>query len=140
MQTGSLFLRTGVLAAVAGMGLGIAMGIIQDHTLHSVHAHINLVGWASMFLFGLYYRLTPAAEGRVARIHYAFALIGFLFMIGGLLGLYLVDPSTFEPFVIAGSLFTFASMALFVWNVFATTGARAEQPTRAHAVQVSPAH
>lgn len=129
MQTSSLFLRTGVLAAIAGMGLGITMGVIQDHSLHTVHAHINLVGWASMFLFGLYYRVTPAAEGRVARVHYAFALLGFLLMIAGLFGIYLVDPATFEPFAIVGSLLTFASMALFLWNVFATTRSARETTT-----------
>ncbi len=127
MQTSSLFLRTGVLAAIGGMGLGITMGILQDHSLRSVHAHINLVGWASMFLFGLYYRVTPAAEGRVARVQYAFALLGFLLMIAGLFGIYLIDPATYEPFTIAGALLTFASMGLFVWNVFATTRSPAKE-------------
>lgn len=135
MQTSSLFLRTGVLAAIAGMGLGIAMGAMGDHSLRSVHAHINLVGWASMFLFGLYYRVTPDAEGRVARVQYGFALIGFLLMVGALFGIYLVDPATFEPFAIAGSFLTIASMALFVWNVFATTRSASKDVTPMKALQ-----
>ena len=35
-----------------------------------VHAHANLVGWASLALFGLTYRAYPALkDGRLARIH-----------------------------------------------------------------------
>jgi hypothetical protein len=47
---------TGAVAALIGMGLGIAMGISQDFSLTPVHAHLNLLGWVSMLLYGLYYR------------------------------------------------------------------------------------
>ncbi|WP_324617386.1 hypothetical protein [Microvirga alba] len=120
MKASSLFLRTGALAAIFGMGLGISMGITQDHTLRSVHAHINLVGWASMFLFGLYYHVVPAADSKLAKIHYYVALPGFLAMMAGVAGLMLGNGS-FEPLAIVGSLVTFASMLIFAWNVFSTT-------------------
>jgi hypothetical protein len=122
MKASSLFLRTAVLAAVAGMGLGIGMGITHDHSLHSLHAHINLVGWASMFLFGLYYRATPAADGRLALWHYYVAAPAFLVFMTGLAGIFLGHPESFAPFAIVGALLTFVSMALFAFNVFATTG------------------
>ena len=44
-----------------GMLAGIAMGIEQNFTLAPAHAHLNLVGGVLLFLFGLYYRLIPAA-------------------------------------------------------------------------------
>lgn len=122
MKASSLFLRTGALAAIFGMGLGISMAIMQDFTLRGVHAHINLVGWASMFLFGIYYHVVPAADSKLAKIHYYVALPGFLVMIAGVAGLYLGKPGM-EPLAVVGSLLTFASMAIFVWNVFATTKA-----------------
>jgi hypothetical protein len=125
MKASSLFLRTGVLCALAGMGLGIAMGIAHDHTLRSVHVHINLVGWASMFLFGLYYRINPVADGRLARVQYFIAAPAFLVFMVGLTGIFLGRPETFAPLAIAGALLTFVSMLLFAWNVFATTGASA---------------
>src|SRR5919107_4730146 len=118
MKASSLFLRTGVVAALCGMGLGIGMGIAHDHTLHSLHAHINLVGWASMFLFGLYYRATPAADGRLARVHYFVAAPAFVVFMVGLGGIFLGHEDTFAPLAIAGSLLTFLSMVLFAWNVF----------------------
>lgn len=131
MQASALFLRTGVMAAVVGMGLGIGMGIAQDHTLHSVHAHINLVGWASMFLFGIYYRITPAADGRLAQIQYLLSIAGFLLLTAGLTGIFLGHPDPFTPLAVVGSLLTFASMTIFVWNVFSTTGSsRVGRPLR----------
>jgi hypothetical protein len=130
MQASALFLRTGVMAAVVGMGLGIGMGIAQDHTLQSVHAHINLVGWTSMFLFGLYYRVTPSADSRLAQVHYLLSVTGFLLLTAGLTGIFL-GHAVFTPLAVAGSFLTFASMATFVWNVFSTTGSsRVGRPVR----------
>src|SRR5215218_3508510 len=131
MQASALFLRTAVMAAVIGLGLGIGMGISQDQSLHSVHAHIALVGWTSMFLFGLYYRITPAADGRLALIQYLLSVAGFLLLTAGLMGILLGQASAFTPLAIAGSLLTFGSMAIFVWNVFSTTGStRVGRPVR----------
>jgi hypothetical protein len=119
------------MAAVVGMGLGIGMGIAEDHTLQSVHAHINLVGWTSMFLFGLYYRLTPSADSRLAQVHYLLSIAGFLLLTAGLTGIFLGHAEAFTPLAVAGSLLTFASMAIFVWNVFSTTGSsRVGRPVR----------
>lgn len=133
MTTGDLFLRTGVLAALAGMGLGIAMGASGDHSLRSVHAHINLVGWASLFLAGLYYKAVPAADGRLARWHYAVAVPGFLLLIAGITGIHLGRPA-FEALAIAGSFGVLTGMILFAWIVFRTHDA----PVR-EAVQPEPA-
>ena len=41
------------LAALGGMGLGIVMGISQDFTLAPAHAHLNLLGWVTMAIYGL---------------------------------------------------------------------------------------
>jgi hypothetical protein len=36
-----------------------------------VHVHINLLGWASMGLFGLFYRAWPAAAAtKLAKVHF----------------------------------------------------------------------
>jgi hypothetical protein len=62
-----LFLATAAACMVAGVTLGIAMGIAHDFRLAPVHAHTNLVGWASLALMGLTLRAWPAlAEGPVA--------------------------------------------------------------------------
>src|SRR6202011_3325451 len=58
---GSLMMCVGAAVLVLGMLAGIDMGIREDFTLAPAHAHLNLVGGVLLFLFGLYYRLVPAA-------------------------------------------------------------------------------
>jgi len=55
---GSLMIR---VRAVVLMLAGVAIGVKQDFVLAPAHAHLNLLGGALLFLFGLYYRLVPAA-------------------------------------------------------------------------------
>ncbi|WP_229164906.1 hypothetical protein [Bradyrhizobium altum] len=61
---GSLMMCVGVLVLLFGMLAGIVMGIQHDFTLGPAHAHLNLVGGVLLFLFGLYYRVFPAAGPR----------------------------------------------------------------------------
>ncbi len=51
------FLVTGALYLLVGLAFGIHMGASGDHTRSPVHAHINLLGFTLMTLFGLAYRL-----------------------------------------------------------------------------------
>jgi hypothetical protein len=59
-QNDSLYIVLGALYLVAGMLLGIVMGIRQDFQLAPVHAHVNLVGFAAHSVFGLFTRPGPA--------------------------------------------------------------------------------
>jgi len=60
MKASILSFRAAVLMVIAGMIWGIVMGISQDHSTMPAHAHLNLLGWVSLFLFGIYYHLRPA--------------------------------------------------------------------------------
>ena len=55
------FLRLAVLYLIAGVSLGLFMAASHDHSMFPVHAHLNLLGWVSLSLFGLFYRACPAA-------------------------------------------------------------------------------
>ena len=71
------FFGVAVLLAIIGMGVGIYMGVSEDHTLAPAHAHNNLVGWVTMALYGTYYKLVPAAgRSRLAAVHFWLALVG----------------------------------------------------------------
>ena len=60
-----------LLYALLGVSLGIVMAANHDDTFKPLHVHLNLLGWASMGLFGLWYRSAPAAsETKLARIHF----------------------------------------------------------------------
>ena len=77
MKASALSFRAAVLFAIAGMGMGIAMAIGQDHSVMPAHAHLNLLGWVSLFLFGIYYRLHPAADiSHLALVHVGIWCIG----------------------------------------------------------------
>jgi hypothetical protein len=68
------FLLLAAIMLLGGVVLGIHMAMSKDYQLMPVHAHANLVGWASLALFGLTYRAYPALkDGRLARIHFALA-------------------------------------------------------------------
>ena len=62
MKASVLSFRSAVLILVAGVIWGIAMGISEDHSTFSAHAHLNLLGWVSLFLFGIYYHLPPSLD------------------------------------------------------------------------------
>jgi len=49
------------------MTLGIGMGIAEDHTLRGVHAHVNLLGWATLAVAALVFHVFPRlGETRLA--------------------------------------------------------------------------
>lgn len=104
----------GASTGLAGMGLGLFMGIAQDFTLTPVHAHTNLLGFVVLMLYGLYYRGAPRV-GRLAWVQVAMAIVGVPLMAIGL-ALELTRPDMSGAFigVIAGSLLIIAALALFL--------------------------
>jgi hypothetical protein len=120
---GNCFLRLAVFAALCGMGLGIFMGASHDHSFAPVHAHVNLIGWVSMFLAGQFYRIVPAAEGRFAALHLGLATAGLGLIAPGIAGVVLGKPWG-EPLAIAGSLLTITGMVVFAGLVTVHTGRR----------------
>ena len=120
---GSLMMCVGVLVLLFGMLAGIVMGIQHDFTLGPAHAHLNLVGGVLLFLFGLYYRLVPAAGTMLlAKIQGWLHIVGSILFPAGVAAVLLRGPS-FEAAPIVGSLMVVAAMALFTVVVFRTSRA-----------------
>ena len=115
---GSLMMCVSTVVLLVGMLAGIMMGIAQNFTLAPAHAHLNLVGGVLLFLFGLYYRLIPAAgTTTLAKVQ------GWLHMVGAILfplgvAVVLLKGPSFEAAPIAGSLIVVAAMVLFAVIVF----------------------
>jgi hypothetical protein len=107
------FFGLAVLAALTGMVVGIGMAMHQDFSLAPVHAHINLVGWASLALFGLGYRSGLAKADGWAVLHFWVALAGVVVFP---LGIFLALTRQVEVGAIVGSLLVLASMILFAIN------------------------
>jgi hypothetical protein len=125
MKASSLSFRLAVLCVLAGMVWGLVMAISEDHSAFPAHAHLNLLGWVSLFLFGIYYRLHPALEqDKRALLQVWSWLVGTVVMAIGV-GLVHTGTASGEPLAAGGSLITFASMLLFAWILFQTERAGA---------------
>ena len=110
------FFAVAVILAIIGMGVGIYMGISEDHALAPAHAHNNLLGWVTMALYGTYYKLVPAAgRSRLAQVHFWLAFAGAV-TIG--LGIALAAQGQ-SLLVQVSSLLVIVAMVLFgyiVWS------------------------
>jgi hypothetical protein len=101
------------LAGLTGMSLGIWMGVHEDFTLAPVHAHINLLGWVTLSLYGLYHRGVERAGNGLAWTQVGAAALGMPLMTGGLAA-YLATGADGAPFILAGALLVGLGMALFL--------------------------
>jgi len=98
---------------VLGMTLGIGMGIAEDHTLRGVHAHVNLLGWATLALAALVFHVFPQlGETRLATAWFwlynlalPVALVALGFVLYGDLRLEVVRNIGFTGVWLGGVLF-----------------------------------
>ncbi|MEO6781146.1 MAG: hypothetical protein ABI407_08215 [Bradyrhizobium sp.] len=120
---GTLMMCVSVVILLIGMLAGIAMGIEQDFMLAPAHAHLNLIGGVLLFLFGLYYRLVPAAGSSIlARVQGWLHIVGAILFPAGVALVLLKGPSLIAA-PIVGSLIVTVAMALFAVIVFQTSRA-----------------
>jgi cbb3-type cytochrome oxidase subunit 1 len=119
-----LFLATTSL--LVGVSVGIWMGVVHDFQFAPAHAHLNLLGWASMALFGLSYRAYPQlANSRIAVAHFVLASIGaVVFPIG--IALSIADVTV--AVAIAGAFIWLGAVVLFLVNLARITFSPARSP------------
>jgi hypothetical protein len=114
---GLKFLKIAVVYLLIGALLGLGMGIVQNFALVPVHAHVLLLGWASLALAGLVYHLYPAAATtRLARIHFWLHNLALpVFMVA--LGLLLTGREALMPVVAFSGSVVLIGLAIFATNV-----------------------
>jgi cbb3-type cytochrome oxidase subunit 1 len=114
---GLRFLRIAVVYLVLGAILGLAMGISQQFALTPVHAHLLLLGWASLALAGVVYHLYPAASlTRLARWHFWLHNVGLPAFMSGL-ALILTGREWAMPVTVTGAVAVLLGLVLFAANV-----------------------
>lgn len=117
MRAASLSFQAAVVLAVAGMVWGLVMAISGDHSTMPAHAHLILLGWVSLFLFGIFYHLHPSIDrSRTALVQVGIWIAGTLCVT---LGVALIQSGRAigDPFAAAGSMTVLADMLLFGWLV-----------------------
>lgn len=117
-----LHLRLAVAYVILGMALGRHMGMSEDHSQLTTHAHLNLVGWVSTALFALVLRSYP--ERRLPTLGWIQIAVWHLAVVVTIAGLFLIfagSPEAGEPFAIAGSLLALLGMILFAVILYLLT-------------------
>ena len=119
-RVSAAFFATAVICVLIGMPWGMYMGATENFTLAPAHAHLNLVGWVTMALYGTFYALTRGTlVVPMAWINYVLSLAGALILLPALT-LFLGngnDPK-YVPFMVTGEVLTFLGMAVFALSVF----------------------
>lgn len=134
MKASSACFRAACLLAIAGVGVGIAMAASKNHALMPAHAHLNLLGWVSLFLFGIYYRLHPAVDGtRLALAQVGLWIVGTVVLTIAVGAIHL-GYEAFEPMAAVSSLVVLVALGLFTVQVF-----RSDVPATAPAPALRPA-
>jgi hypothetical protein len=121
-KTGTRLIKIGVIYLLVGLSLGIGMGVSHDFRLSSVHAHILLIGWATMVISGVVYIVQPnCGNSWLAKVHYWLLNVGLPGMVVGL-ALLSFGKETGERIVAPGSFVVLLSVAAFALNVFLNIG------------------
>ncbi|MDI6784151.1 MAG: cbb3-type cytochrome c oxidase subunit I [bacterium] len=130
------FIKASLVYFIIGSFLGGLMVIHPQWVgiFSSAHAHLNLLGWISMMIFGVGYHILPRFSGqplyspKLANIQYWLANLGLIgmaifFIIRGALLYSGAAPASVNIALIFLALFggiTFISTLLFAWNLFKT--------------------
>ena len=118
MKASNTSFRAAVLLAIAGMIWGIAMGISHDHSTMPAHAHLNLLGWVSLFLFGVYYHLHPVIDQSALAWWQIWIWIAGTIVLTIGVGLVHSGHQIGEPIAAVSSLVVLADTLVFAWLVF----------------------
>jgi len=111
------FLKIAVIYLFVGALLGGYMGATENFALAPVHAHVALLGWASLALAGLIYHFYPAAAlTLLAQIHFWLHNIGLPFFMLAL-GLVLTGYTAATPIVSIFASIVIVGLAAFTANV-----------------------
>jgi hypothetical protein len=128
LQMGAICIAAAAVFGVVGMAMGLVMGIGGDFSLANAHSHINLAGWVTLALYGLYHRGAPRIRHvSLARLQVGLALIGTpIFTLA--LTAYLLSGTQIKTYIIIAmlsSILVAAAMVLFLALVIADVRAPA---------------
>ena len=119
-RVSAAFFVVGALLLLSGMILGEYMGAHENFTLAPLHAHINLLGWVTLALYGTFYTLTKDTYSpKLAWTNFVLSSVGILTMIP-VLALLLTAPDgakTYGPW--AGLTGGIALLGLLVFLISA---------------------
>jgi cbb3-type cytochrome oxidase subunit 1 len=117
IRASSVSFVAAVFMVLAGMVWGITMAISQDHSAMPAHAHLNLLGWVSLFLFGIFYHLHPPIDRTRAALAQVIVWIAATIVMVTGVALIHTGHDIGEPIAAVGSIAVLADTLLFGWLV-----------------------
>lgn len=118
MKASSLSFQAAVLFVLVGMVWGLQMAISGNHSAFPAHAHINLLGWVSLFLFGIFYHLHPSLDASRIALVQVWIWIAGTAVLGVGVGLVHTGHPKAEPIAAIGSFTVLFAMIVFAWLVY----------------------
>ncbi|WP_027965084.1 hypothetical protein [Halalkalibacillus halophilus] len=117
-----LLLRFSALFALVGAYLGSHMAGAGSPAFQTVHAHILLVGWLTLFAWSIFYKVYQPEVGLLVKLHVWTGIIGAFGLTLGMWLYYLRPIGLPDPFVtvffIVGGTIALIAFFLFVLVVF----------------------
>jgi hypothetical protein len=114
------FFTVATLCGLAGMVFGAIMAATQDFSLSPSHAHLNLVGWASLAIMGAFYQISGRG-GRIGWANFILSSVGAV-MMAVALGFYLAGSKPALNGVTLGTLLVILGMLAFLTSVLSGWG------------------
>ncbi|OOC62023.1 hypothetical protein [Paenibacillus ihbetae] len=117
-------IRYAALFGILGTYVGSKMSGVIDYSLRPIHAHILLVGWLSLFAWGIFYRAYKVRYKKLVAIHGWMAILGAFGLTFGM-WMYNLNPFQLNEslvmifFIVGGSMLLLAFL-LFVIITFLT--------------------
>lgn len=103
---------------LVGMTLGMHMGASGNFTLMPVHAHLNLLGFVVMAIYGAFYALVQAFSEKLAWINFGFSAAGVVVMTPALAMMLSSGDTALEPIVALGGALAMIGLIVFGVSVF----------------------
>ncbi|MBD8016055.1 hypothetical protein QL992_06410 [Microbacterium sp. APC 3898] len=112
-------IRFSAIFGLFGTFLGSQMAGEMDYSLRPIHAHILLVGWLSVFAWGIFYRVYTIKFKKLVAIHSILGMVGAFTLTSGM-WLYNLNPFNWNEtfvmifFIVGGSLLLLAFLLFLV--------------------------
>lgn len=125
------FVRGFLRASLVWLGLGVVLGLLMAVSpgpllaMRPAHAHMNLLGFVAMMIFGVAYHVIPRFTGnplhsrRLPVVHFWLANGGLALMVAGWAGRILPLPGA-GAMLGLGAVLSAAGSSLFIYTIWRT--------------------
>lgn len=117
-KMGKTLMKISVVYFMIGISFGLFMSFTHVFNMTTVHVHLNLVGWVSLALAGVFYHLYPSLDqSGLAKAHFWLHNIGLPIMMISIATAILGGPEIFFLLATLGGAMTVLGVLCFGFNV-----------------------